>query len=56
MDDLTGGPDERIRQLTAHGDTEFDAAWLRRQLDLAFEAWGAAETSLDIEKDSHADY
>lgn len=55
--DLTGTADERITQLR-HLDMTgpLSAEWLRRQLDSSLAAWADDETSLDIEKESHADY
>ncbi|MEJ3405053.1 hypothetical protein WDJ51_09940 [Rathayibacter sp. YIM 133350] len=57
MSDLTGGPDERTRQLAQRAsEGELDAAWLRRQLDSALAAWGDDESKLDVEKDARQDY
>jgi hypothetical protein len=57
MDDLTGTADERMAQLERlDAIGELPADWLRRQLDLALEAWADDETKLDIEQESRNDY
>lgn len=54
--DLTGSPDERMKQLqTVPHDTQ-SPEWLRRQLDAALSGWANEETELDIIKESRADY
>lgn len=54
MEDLIGGPDERRAQL--ENLDAVDAVWLRRQLELALEAWAADDTELDIDRESRVDY
>ena len=57
MDDLTGTADERMQQLLSReASGPLTTEWLRRQLDLALEAWADEETELDIARESHTDF
>ena len=57
MDDLTGGAGERARRLAAlASEGPLEAQWLRRQLDLALEAWAADQKALDVDAESREDF
>ena len=57
MDDLTGGAAERARRLAAlASEGPLEPEWLRRQLDLALEAWAADEKELAVEAEAREDY
>jgi hypothetical protein len=57
MDDLTGGAGERARRLAAlASEGPLEPEWLRRQLDLALEAWAADQKALDVDAESREDF
>ena len=57
MDDLTGGAGERARRLAAlASEGPLEPEWLRRQLELALEAWEGDEKKLDVDAETREDY
>jgi hypothetical protein len=57
MDDLTGSSDERVRQLIQlEAEGPLSPEWVRRQLDLALEAWRTDEGILDINAEGREDF
>lgn len=57
MDDLTGTSDERARKLAElEADGPMPPEWVRRQLLLVLEAWGADEALVVVEAEGHEDF
>lgn len=54
--DLTGSPDERVKQLQNLPRDAQSPEWLRRQLIAALRGWANDETELFIIKESRVDY